>query len=377
MTTKSLDYSIVFEFDIPGTVYSFSANTMKPTEEILEETCTILIVDDSEVDRLAYQRYLMKSEDLKYTTLESDSGEGGLALCSQHQPDIILLDYLLPDLNGIEFLQALKNQGKALPSVIMLTGQGSEQVAVEALRAGAQDYLVKGHLEPGQLVQAIRRALVQQNLQSTIEQQKRQQQLMAVMADVALRISQSLDLETILETAVVGIRQLLGCDRTLVYRFESDQSGVVVAESVLPRWQVMLGSKIEDSCFRKTEADRYQLGHKTVIHDIYQSHLSARHIQLLEQFEVKANVVVPILVREIVTLKQPKLWGLLMAHHCRDTRTWQAQELGMLDDLAVQLGIAIQQSELVSALERRAEALTSINHQLSIAAKLTETHHVD
>lgn len=339
---------------------------MKPAKENLRTTCKILLVDDSKTDRQTYQHYLMKSESVDFVIWESNCGETGLEMCLQHKPDVILLEYLLPDFDGLEFLKALKKKRSPLPPTIMLTDQGNEQIAVEAMKVGAQDYLIKGQLTPDQLVQAVRRVLAQRNLQLTIARQQSQQRL---MADVALRISQSLDLEIILEAAVVGIRQVLDCDRTLVYRFESDRSGTVIAESVLPKWPTTLGNAIEDSCFRETGVNRYLSGHKTVICDIYHSGLSTCHIQLLERFQVKANIVVPILVREIVTLKQPRLWGLLMAHCCQDARTWQAYELGILDDLALQLGIAIQHSELVLALEKRAEALTVINHELTIATK--------
>lgn len=332
-----------------------------------EAGCKILIVDDSDTDRMIYQRYLTQAGIADCSILQSDCGETGLDLCLEHGPDVILLDYLLPDLDGLEFLQTLKPQIQPLPAVIMLTGQGSEQVAVEAMKLGAQDYLVKDKLDSGRLIQSIRRALTQQLLQRTITHQQRQQQLMAAIAQ---RISYSRTLETVLEAAVQGARQLLDCDRTLIYHFESDMSGRVLAEAVLPGWNPSLGAEIEDTCFQEQGADRYLKGHKTVIADIHNSHLTPCHIELLEQFEVRASIVVPILLCEAVTPEHPQLWGLLIAHHCRSPRNWQADDLALLDDLAVQLAIAIQQNELVVTLQERANMLTAINQLL---VKTTET----
>lgn len=325
--------------------------------------CRILIVDDSETDRQSYRRYLTKSDLSSCSILETDSGEAGLDLCQQYAPDVILLDYLLPDIDGIEFLEALKAADRPLPPIVVLTGQGTEQVAVQAMKLGAQDYLVKGLLSPEQLIYAIRRVLNRQVLQEMLARQQHQQQL---MADIALRISQSLELGQILETVVVGARQLLDCDRTLLYRFESDMSGTVVAESVLPGWSASLGTEIEDTCFQSTGADRYLAGQKTLIPDIYDSHLTPCHIQLLEQFQVRANIVVPILLREKSppAADQPRLWGLFIAHHCRNRRDWQAHELGLIEDLTVQLAIALQQNELVATLQERAENLTAVNQLL-------------
>ncbi|MEM8809285.1 MAG: ATP-binding protein [Cyanobacteria bacterium P01_G01_bin.38] len=345
---------------------------MNPNCDTASPICKILIVEDSEADRAVYQRYLNKSEITSCAVLESDCGETGLAMCLQHQPDVILLDYLLPDIDGLEFLDALRTQTQPMPPVIMLTGQGNEQVAVEAMKMGAQDYLVKGRLTPDTLSQAIRRVLTQQILQQMVARQQRQQQL---MADTALRISRSLDLKTILTTAVEGARQLLDCDRTLIYRFESDMSGTVLAESVLPEWSASLGTEIVDTCFQENGADRYFEGHKTVIPDIHNSHLTPCHIQLLDRFQVRANIVVPIVLSEAGVPAQPRLWGLFIAHHCRNTRDWQTYELELLDDLAVQFTIAIQQSELLLTLQTRAQKLASVNQRLLKTAQLLKTRN--
>ncbi len=334
--------------------------------------CKILIVDDSDTDRLIYRRHLSRSEIDNCAILESECGEVGLDMCLQYDPDVILLDYLLPDLDGLEFLQALLTKIQPMPAVIMLTGQGSEQIAVEAMKMGAQDYLVKSNLGSGRLVQAVRLALLQQRLQQRIKRQQQQQQL---MAKIALRISQSRDLEKILDAAVKGAHQLLDSDRTLIYRFESDMSGTVIAESVAPGWSESLGTAIEDTCFQKQGADRYLQGHKTVIANIYESSLTPCHIQLLEQFQVKANIVAPILLREATPSEQPKLWGLFIALHCRSSRQWQASELELLDDLAVQLAIALQQNELISTLEERATTLTAVNHLLVKTTEMLEVRN--
>ncbi len=110
---------------------------------------TVLIVDDSPEDRQTYRRYLLQKPEVHYTILEAESGAEGLELCQRLKPDGILLDYLLPDLDGLEFLSELRAQANAIePPVIMLTGQGNEFIAVQAMKAGAQDYLVKGRMTP-------------------------------------------------------------------------------------------------------------------------------------------------------------------------------------------------------------------------------------
>jgi len=114
----------------------------------------LLIVDDNPDDRFLYKRLLQKVNGVNWSIVESESGEDGLDLCKKENPDCILLDYILPDIDGLEFLLQLKNMSLSAP-VIMLTGQGDETVAVLAMKEGARDYLVKDVLTPASLKRTI------------------------------------------------------------------------------------------------------------------------------------------------------------------------------------------------------------------------------
>ena len=111
----------------------------------LERTAVrLLLVEDDEVDRLACRRALARQTDFPVELLEASSGREGIELVRQRHPDLVLLDYHLPDVNGLEFLEALRHDSGEMPvPVMMLTGADSVGVAVEAMRSGARDYLVK------------------------------------------------------------------------------------------------------------------------------------------------------------------------------------------------------------------------------------------
>jgi PAS domain S-box-containing protein len=117
-------------------------NTTKPYR--------ILIVDDSPEDREMYRRLIARGREQDYLFWETESGEHGLQLYRSEQPDCVVLDYNLPDLSGLEILARLQAEhgGEPVP-VIMLTGQGSERVAVQALKLGAQDYFIKNRSAEG------------------------------------------------------------------------------------------------------------------------------------------------------------------------------------------------------------------------------------
>ncbi|MCS7471523.1 response regulator [Stieleria sp. ICT_E10.1] len=136
-------------------------------------TLRILIVDDSPEDREVYRRLLSQQAWNEYDVAEADCGEDGLEACRNHPPDCILLDYNLPDLDGLEFLTELHD---AVPehhlAVVMLTGQGNESIAVEAMKKGAQDYLVKGELTSDNLQRAVCNAVEKVSLQREVELQR-------------------------------------------------------------------------------------------------------------------------------------------------------------------------------------------------------------
>lgn len=125
-----------------------------------DSTISVLIVEDSPDDTYTWRRYLEGQEALPCRVSEAAGGEDGLSRIHQAPPDCLLLDYRLPDLDGIEFLTRLRGHGGHLPCpVVMITGQGDERVATQALQLGAQDYVVKSTINAATLVRSLRNAM--------------------------------------------------------------------------------------------------------------------------------------------------------------------------------------------------------------------------
>jgi DNA-binding NtrC family response regulator len=99
-----------------------------------------MIVDDEEAARYGMRRALTT---LGYNITEAGSAEAARALLKQSEPDLLLLDVNLPGMSGLDFLRELKNANGNAPLVIIVTAHGSERMAVEAVKAGAHDYLSK------------------------------------------------------------------------------------------------------------------------------------------------------------------------------------------------------------------------------------------
>jgi light-regulated signal transduction histidine kinase (bacteriophytochrome) len=138
-----------------------------------EKQIRVLIVDDNPDDRALYQRLLRRTNDYQFEIFAADSGGEGLDLCESERPDCVLLDYRMPDLDGLQFLTELakRQKGAAVP-LIMVTGQGDESVAVQAMKNGAQDYLIKSTMASQDLQRAILNAIEKGSLHRKIKEQQ-------------------------------------------------------------------------------------------------------------------------------------------------------------------------------------------------------------
>ncbi|HYW06274.1 MAG TPA: ATP-binding protein, partial [Longimicrobium sp.] len=132
---------------------------------------TILLVDDSPEDRFVVRRLVRESGE-GHTLVEAETGEEGLERARVVRPDCILLDFHLPDIEGLDVLNALRVQrGGMLPvPVVMLTGQDDQATAIAALNGGAQDYVLKGTLNAHGLMRAVENAIEKFTIQRELEE---------------------------------------------------------------------------------------------------------------------------------------------------------------------------------------------------------------
>jgi methyl-accepting chemotaxis protein PixJ len=203
---------------------------------------------------------------------------------------------------------------------------------------------------------------------------QRQQNLITLTRKIGEALTEkveSTEINGILQTTAAEVRRLLQVDRTVVYRFNPDWSGEFVAESVGKGWipfreqsfdrnllrdngdcETFRGfaglGKVKDTYLQENEGGRYRQKSSCVVDDISQAGFPVCYTELLEQFEAKAYITVPI-------FKQNKLWGLLASYQNSAPRHWEEFEVNVMQQIAVLLGVAMQQSETVEQLQRRSE----------------------
>ncbi|TAF25947.1 MAG: GAF domain-containing protein, partial [Oscillatoriales cyanobacterium] len=264
------------------------------------------------------------------------------------------------------------------PGLNAQTRKMAETLKIKSMLAVATRYQGEVNGVIGQLLEGVASQLAiainQAKLYSKTRRQAERESLLRLIGN---QIRSTLDLGTILQTAVREVRQLLQCDRVIIYQFEDNWQGKVVVEDMTVPWPSILGDMGEDKCFRGNYADLYQQGRVKAINDIFNAGLEPCHVDFLDSLQVKANLIVPIVTSGseenlLATAGSPvkfpgKLWGLLIAHECGDTRNWQRQEMELLSQLADQMAIAIQQAELYSQVREAAVKSQAQTQQLQAA----------
>jgi PAS domain S-box-containing protein len=209
------------------------------------------------------------------------------------------------------------------------------------------------------------------------------------IAGVIQQMRQTLHLETIFATTTQELRRVLNCDRTLVYRFNPDWSGAVVAESVGSGWVSVIETLINrvasfasqtlefdrciikqwdsreaetrDAYIQQTQGGVYrQKGVHTSVSDIHQANFDPCYVQFLETFQVRAYLIVPIFSNQ-------KLWGLLASYQNSGSREWRKSEIQVASQIVTQLGIAIQQAELFAQIQHQSSELQRAKEAAEVA----------
>jgi methyl-accepting chemotaxis protein PixJ len=166
-----------------------------------------------------------------------------------------------------------------------------------------------------------------------------------IISNFTLQLRQSLKRQDILNTAVELVRYALDLDRAVIFELDPDFNGTVTAESVAEQQLSLVNTRIEDCCLKDAG---YEQGKITAFADIYQSGLTDCHIKMLEDIHVRANLVVPITI-------DSQLFGLLIGHECQQPRAWQPEEINLLNQLATQLALALNQASLIEQRETAAK----------------------
>ena len=188
------------------------------------------------------------------------------------------------------------------------------------------------------------------------------------LASITENIRAFSSLQQVFEFTTRSLRSFLKADRVAVFQFVPESNhgqGEVIAEDVDPAYASAKEVLVEDHCFGGEMSEAYRLGRIWMATDIYEQALPKCHIDTLAQFQVRANLVVPL-------IKENQLWGLFCIHQCSGPRQWKAVEAAFVKRVSAQLSLAMQQAEYLQQVEEKTQQLEASVEKEQLITKITE-----
>jgi signal transduction histidine kinase/DNA-binding NarL/FixJ family response regulator len=264
--------------------------------------------------------------------------------CLREAPfDLVLLDLSLPDSKGIETLLRLQDETSTLPVVIM-TGLNDEELAVEAMRRGAQDYLVKSDVDSRMVARAIRHAIERKRIDVQLQHQRERQ---AVLHEVTLAITSTLDLHSVLDLFLERVSRLFPNFAVTVRLadLESGELKPLACRNLDEKdWRKSLPSE------RRVErAKAVMTARKPLVISDAAAHLTTSGLDFLSHNGLVSYVGVPLIV-------QGECLGVI-GFYTRERREFADEEVEFLATLAGQAAVAIHNSQLYERLKTTNDTL--------------------
>lgn len=211
--------------------------------------------------------------------------------------------------------------------------------------------------------------LLNQTKQQAISLEKASQQ-QRLLFNLVSKMRKSLDLDTIFQITTKELRWILNTDRVGIYRFDIDSEynyGKLIAENISSSASSALAVKIQDKCFGENYVNKYRYGRVSVVTDVRNAGLKDCHVATLEKFQVKANIVAPVMNGE-------QLWGLLCIHQCDKPRDWKSSEIQFVTQVAIQLSVALQQADFLAQSKLQTEEIaTTLKNLRKAQAQLIQS----
>jgi len=248
-------------------------------------------------------------------------------------------------------------------------GLAAEWTLEEISLAQALSYSFSIAIQQQHMYQEVQ--MLNTNLEQRVKEQTAELEksllLTKVIKQVTEQIRGSLDLKTTLQTIVHEVRSLLNSDRVVIYKITSESHGQVIVEEINGNWLSTLGIATPPGCLPEESARLFFQRRVRAINNVLTDTLSPCHQEFLLNLQVQANLTVPINIGM-------ELWGLLIAHQCETPRDWQDGEINLLQQLADQAAIAIQQAQLYEqSCDAEAEARAKATQLEQALIELQET----
>lgn len=292
-------------------------------------------------------------------------GEDGLRQCALASYDLIALDYNMPKLDGISVLREL-SQRRNVPPVVMITAQNDTATAVEAMRLGAYDYLVKGSnaayllLLPGVIERALAKRQLEMEQQRTIEALHAQNRNLALLNRVGQRFTSTLDADEITQTLVTAISEFTATAGSSVWLWDQVDSQRLRCVAIYPQHDA---AELAELFLAPGEGIAGRVAQQGTTITVDDANTDPRHSGLGDrklQFPIHSLMAVPLRVRN-------KIIGVLeLVNHERGH--FSGNDRVLAETLASSAAVAIENARLVQNLRERTQELQVRNEELDAFA---------
>ena len=327
----------------------------------------ILVIDDSKEIVNHLTQHLLPT--FGYTSLHAYDGQTGLQLIRDNDPDLVMLDFNLPEITGIEVLQQMAQESLSTP-VVLMTGYGSELSAIEAFRLGAKDYIIKP-FTVDEIVETIDRALVETRLHQDKEElaeqmrrvkveMSRQTNEMKTLSNIGKAITSLLSVDKILERVLEAAINLTNAEECTIWLADEDNNLLKAYESekgdepaIIPISGSQMGEVMQTgNPFRESQFDDEGIKIKT-------------------GYFVRAVLYVPLKLRGITL-------GVLGVSNVEAFRSFTKRDEFLLGFLADYAAIAFENARVFQAADfALAARLEELNTLIEITRTITSSLDLD
>ncbi|MCB9422948.1 MAG: response regulator [Ardenticatenaceae bacterium] len=323
------------------------------------DQAVVLIIDDSFENRLLLSSQLSIEG---YTILQASGGADGIQMAQEHDPDIILLDVMMPDVNGFEVCKVLKNDAAtSLIPVIMVTALREVQYRIEGIEAGADEFLSRPHVREELLVR-VRTLIRLKHARANLEKERNR---LKRLYDISRAISTQLDLSSMMADIITHTQAAIGATKGNIMLL--DEEG-----EVSHKFLIRTGAKVEvsDSVTRAVMNEGlggWLVKHKRgdIIEDISQDN---RWIMLPDdQEETGTAIGVPL----TSTKRTKRVVGVLILNHPHPGY-FQQEHLTLLEAIAASITASIENADLFNEISEERRKLEAILAQSTDAVITTD-----
>ena len=323
----------------------------------------VLLIEDNPGDVRLIREMLAEAGGALYDLECADRLQTGLERLAEGGIDVILLDLGLPDSQGLDTLGRVLAESLAAPAVIVvLTGLDDEALAVQAVGAGAQDYLVKGQVEGNLLVRALRYAIERQRMEESLRQRNRE---LALLHRAGQSLTSSLDLDRVLDSVLEEVRRLLEVVACSVWLSDQTTGELVCRQVTGPKGASVRGWRLSPGEGLAGWVARH--GESLIVPDVRSDERHFKGVDQQTGLELCSILSVPLRAKQDVI-------GVLQVVDT-DLDRFTLTDLRLIEPLAATAAIAIENARLYQAereSRKRAEVLRQAAQAVGSSLELDE-----